>query len=104
MLVGTCGYFALVDFPDRAARTSWRFLTEDECNFVIERVRKDRDDVQAEPFNLRRWAAAGLDLKVWGFALIFFCLSTIVYATAYFLPIILRQNVSIDRSKHHMPC
>lgn len=94
VLTGAIGYFALVDFPDRAAKTAWRFLNTEECNFVLERVKNDRDDTQAEPFNLQLWARAGLDIKVWGFATIFFCLSTIVYAIAYFLPIILQQNVS----------
>ena len=92
-LIGIVGYFTLVDFPDRAAKTTWRFLSEDECAFILRRIQNDRDDGVAEPFNFRKWAASGLDLKVWGFAMLFFCISTIVYAIAYFLPIILRDNV-----------
>ena len=85
----------MVDFPDRAAQSAWRFLSKDECEFMLRRIKNDRDDGVAEPFNIRKWAATGLDLKVWGFALIFFTISTIVYAIAYFLPIILRDNVSL---------
>ncbi|KIX04386.1 uncharacterized protein Z518_05254 [Rhinocladiella mackenziei CBS 650.93] len=92
-VIGFVGYFFLVDFPDRAAQTAWHFLNERECNFIIRRIAKDRDDAQVEPFSLKKWAASGLDFKVWGFAMIFFCLTTVTYAIAYFLPIILRENM-----------
>merc|ERR1711939_1241368 len=82
------GYLFLVDFPDRAAKTSWAFLNERECQFIIRRIAKDRSDAELEPFNLKKWAASGLDLKIWGFALIFFSITTQAYAIAYFLPII----------------
>ncbi|KAJ4507887.1 hypothetical protein HRR83_007577 [Exophiala dermatitidis] len=95
-LVGIIGYFFLVDFPDRAAKTAWHFLSERECNFIIRRIAKDRDDAQVEPFSFKKWAASGLDPKVWGFAMIFFCLTTITYAIAYFLPIILRENMGFS--------
>lgn len=95
-LVGIGGYFALVDFPDRAAKTAWRFLSEKECNFIIRRVSKDRGDAEVEPFNLKKWAAAGLDFKIWGFALIFFSITTVTYAIAYFLPIILREGMGFS--------
>lgn len=89
-------YFFLVDFPDRAARTAWGFLNERECQFVMRRIAKDRDDVQVEPFNLKKWASSGLDLKIWGFALIFFSITTQAYAIAYFLPIILHNNMGFS--------
>merc|ERR1712000_288438 len=82
-LVGVGGYFALVDFPDRAAKTAWRFLDERECNFIIRRVGRDRSDAEVEPFSLKKWAAAGLDPVIWGFALIFFSITTVTYAIAY---------------------
>merc|ERR1712036_8431 len=67
-VVGIIGYLFLVDFPDRAAKTSWAFLNERECQFIIRRIAKDRSDAELEPFNLKKWAASGLDLKIWGFA------------------------------------
>jgi len=70
-LVGIGGYFALVDFPDRAAKKAWRFLNERECNFIIRRINKDRQDAEAEPFSMKVWLSSGLDLKIWGFAIIF---------------------------------
>ncbi|KAK5572331.1 hypothetical protein LTR43_002063 [Exophiala xenobiotica] len=95
-VVGIIGYFFLVDFPDKAARTSWAFLNERECQFITRRIAKDRGDAELEPFNLRKWAASGLDLKIWGFALIFFSITTQAYAIAYFLPIILHNNMGFS--------
>lgn len=92
VIVGVAGYFFLIDFPDREAEKK-KFLTERECQFIIRRLTKDRDDVDPEPFHLKRFLAAGLDLKIWSFALLFFCNGTIAYAIAFFLPIILRQNM-----------
>ncbi|KAK5331824.1 hypothetical protein LTR93_000829 [Exophiala xenobiotica] len=95
-VVGIIGYFFLVDFPDKAARTSWAFLNERECQFITRRIAKDRGDAELEPFNLKKWAASGLDLKIWGFALIFFSITTQAYAIAYFLPIILHNNMGFS--------
>lgn len=95
-LLGIGGYFALVDFPDRAHKTALWFLSEKECAFIIRRINKDRDDAVLEPFNLKKWASSGLDPKIWGFALIFFSLTTVTYAIAYFLPIILREEMGFS--------
>merc|ERR1711939_454730 len=57
---------------------------------------QDRSDAELEPFNLKKWAASGLDLKIWGFALIFFSITTQAYAIAYFLPIILHENMGFS--------
>lgn len=95
-LLGIGGYFWLVDFPDKAHRTAFMFLNEKECNFVLRSINKDRDDAHSEPFSFKKWAASGADLKIWGFALIFFCCTTVTYAIAYFLPIILRENMGFS--------
>jgi len=92
-LIGIAGYFFLVDFPDKASKTAWNFLSEQECNFIIRRINKDRDDATLEPWSFKKWISSGADLKIWGFAMIFFCLTTVTYAIAYFLPIILRENM-----------
>ncbi|KAK5103428.1 hypothetical protein LTS08_002843 [Lithohypha guttulata] len=95
-VLGAGGYFLLVDFPDRAHRTALWFLNEKECAFVLRRINKDRDDAAVEPFNFKKWVSNGLDLKIWGFAMIFFCLTTVSYAIAYFLPIILRNGMGFS--------
>lgn len=65
------GYFFLVEFPEKALN-SWRFLSEQEIQFIIRRVNKDRGDAVAEAYTIRRFLRPTLDLKIWGFALIFF--------------------------------
>jgi MFS family permease len=74
-VVGIVGYFGLVDFPDKAAKSSWRFLNERECNFILRRVEKDRGDTHLEAFTLGRFLTPAMDLKIWGFALIFLYVS-----------------------------
>lgn len=96
VLVGIGGYFFIVDFPDRAVATTGGFITEEEAKFVIDRINRDREDATLEPFNLKKWARAGLDLKVWGFAFLFFLNGTVAYAIAFFLPIILRNNIGFS--------
>lgn len=108
-------YIFLIDFPDRASG-AWGFLNEKELAFVVRRVNRDRGDVHVEPFTLGRFLRPALDLKIWGFAMIFLyvlpnahhpsfspspfltffpssCSTTVTYAIAYFLPIILADGL-----------
>ncbi|KAL4875471.1 major facilitator superfamily domain-containing protein [Aspergillus karnatakaensis] len=93
--IGILAIIFLVDFPDRAHK-SWRFLSEKECAFVIRRINRDRNDGDAEPFTMKRFLKPALDLKIWGFAMIFFCVTTVSYAIAYFLPIILSEGMGFS--------
>ncbi|CAI7577131.1 uncharacterized protein N7487_004020 [Penicillium crustosum] len=90
--IGILCFFFLVDFPDRAHK-SWRFLNERECAFIVRRINKDRNDGDMEAFSLKKFLKPATDLKIWGFAMIFFCLTTVTYAIAYFLPIILMSGM-----------
>ena len=66
------GYCFLVDFPDRALHKKYYgFINHDEIAFIIRRINKDRDDAGTGRFNLKKWAAAGADWKIWTFALCF---------------------------------
>lgn len=98
VLVAIGGYFLLVPFPDDRPDKCWNFLNEREVAFVMARVEADRADSHTEPFSLVKFLKPGLDPKIWGFALIFCCITTVTYALAYFLPIILR-DVSINGSQ-----
>ena len=90
------GYFALVGFPDDKSSKNWHFLSERETKMIIARVDEDRGDAHTEPFNIRKFLGAGLDLKIWGFAWIFGMSTTVTYALAYFLPIILRDGMGFS--------
>ncbi|KAL8743510.1 MAG: hypothetical protein Q9190_004139 [Brigantiaea leucoxantha] len=95
-LVGIAGYFSLVDFPEKAATKSLAFLNPQECEFIIRRVNRDRGDALPEEFSFGRFFTPALDLKIWGFALIFFSVTTVTYSIAYFLPIILREGMNFS--------
>jgi len=95
MALGIGAYWALVDFPEKAHR-SWSFLTEREAKFIIDRVNKDRGDAKVQPFSAGKFFRAGLDLKIWAYAIIFFNTTTVTYALAYFLPIILQENMGFS--------
>jgi hypothetical protein len=96
VLVGIMGYCLLVPFPDAQPEKSWNFLNKREIDFIVARVNADRADVVVEPFNLVKFLRPGLDLKVWGFAMCFCCLTTVSYALAYFLPIILQGGMGFS--------
>ncbi|KAF2677808.1 major facilitator superfamily transporter [Lentithecium fluviatile CBS 122367] len=93
--LGLGSYFALVDFPDKAHK-SWKFLTEREAKFIIDRVDRDRGDAAPQVFSASKFFRAALDLKIWAYALIFFNTTTVSYALAYFLPIILQRNMGFS--------
>ncbi|KAF6835053.1 phthalate transporter [Colletotrichum plurivorum] len=93
--LGVAGYWLLVDFPD-STRKSWSFLGERERAWIVARVNRDRGDANMPAFNLRRFLGAGTDWKIWAYAMIFFNTTTVSYALAYFLPIILQGNMGFD--------
>ncbi|WYZ46813.1 hypothetical protein EsH8_IX_001038 [Colletotrichum jinshuiense] len=93
--LGLAGYWLLVDFPD-SKRQSWSFLGERERAWVVARVNRDRGDAHMPAFNLKRFLGAGADWRIWAYAMIFFNTTTVSYALAYFLPIILQVNMGFD--------
>jgi MFS family permease len=74
VFLGIVAYWALVDFPD-LAHTSWKFLNEREAKFIIDAVNRDRGDAKPEPWNLKKFLRGGLDIKIWGFAMVSICAS-----------------------------
>lgn len=93
--LGIASYWLLVDFPD-STRPSWRFLDARERAFVVAKVNADRGDAEVRAFSLRRFLRAGLDWKIWCYAMVFFNTTTVTYALAYFLPVILNESMGFD--------
>ncbi|GKZ21372.1 hypothetical protein AbraIFM66951_006234 [Aspergillus brasiliensis] len=91
--IGLLTFVFMVDFPEKAHK-SWKFLNERESAFIVRRINRDRADGNAEPFTFKRFFRPALDLKIWGFSLI--CLTTVAYAIAYFLPIILQEGMGFS--------
>jgi hypothetical protein len=65
--------------------------------YVIDKVNADRGDAEPEPFGMSAYLRHGVDLKVWAFAMTFFCSTTISYALAYFGPDILLNKLHYSR-------
>ncbi|KAK5069152.1 hypothetical protein LTR64_008695 [Lithohypha guttulata] len=101
IFVGMIGWYFIVDFPELAAKKSFfgaNFLNEREAAFVVARIEKDRHDAIPEAFAVGKYLKHALDLKVWGFATLFMCSTTISYAIAFFLPIILNEGMGFGRA------
>ncbi|KAG5981570.1 hypothetical protein E4U55_002826 [Claviceps digitariae] len=88
-------YWLLVDFPD-STRKSWSFLSAREKQWVVSRVEKDRGDAKTEAFQLSKFLRGGKDWKVWAYAMIYFGTTTMTYALAYTLPLILVANMGFS--------
>jgi sugar phosphate permease len=96
--IALIGFVTIIDFPEHAAKR-WcglQFLSKEESDFVVARIEKDRKDAIAEPFHLGKYVRGAADLKVWAFAAIFGLTTTITYAIAFFLPIILRDGMGFS--------
>lgn len=96
LLIAILGFCFLVPFPDDHPERCWNFLSAREVAWVMARVEADRADTKTEPFHLKKFLQPASDPKVWCFALIFCCLTTVTYALAYFLPIILREGMGFS--------
>ena len=96
-MVGIIGAFLIADFPEKAANRATSlaipFLNHKEAEFIVARIEIDRHDAIAAPFSVGEYLKCAADLKVWGFAALFGLTTTVTYAIAYFLPIILRDGM-----------
>ncbi|KAL9006062.1 MAG: hypothetical protein Q9188_001189 [Gyalolechia gomerana] len=90
------GYIFLVSFPDNQKSRSIRFISAEERQLIIARVNQDRGDADLEKFSIKKWLGGASDWKIWAYGLCFGCATTVSYALAYFLPIILNQELGFD--------
>ncbi|KAJ5281849.1 MFS general substrate transporter [Penicillium angulare] len=87
-VIAVIGWFVLIDFPDRMKTSKRNFLSDSEYDFIMRRIEKDRADVILEPFSLKKYLGAGLDINIWAFGFIYFSSTTTAYAISFFLPTI----------------
>lgn len=95
VLIAAAGWVLLVDFPEDARR-SWKFLCEEELNIMIDRVDRDRGDAHVTAFDWKAYLAEAKDWKIWLFASNFGLSAVVTYSVAYFLPIILREDLGFS--------
>jgi len=95
-VIALVSFVVMVGFPD-SKHIGWHFLNKEEIAFVLARINNDRADAEEkEPFNLKSYMKQGLDLKIWGFALIFCMILVVSYSFAFFLPIILQGKMGFS--------
>lgn len=102
VIVGFIGWYFIVDFPELAAGKSVfgkHFLSEKEAAFIVATIEKDRHDAIPEQFNIGKYMKNAADLKIWGFAALFGLTTTVTYAIAYFLPIILKDGMGFNTAE-----
>ncbi|RCI16086.1 hypothetical protein L249_1837 [Ophiocordyceps polyrhachis-furcata BCC 54312] len=87
-LLALASYWLLVDFPD-SSRPSWRFLDGRQRQWVVDRIEADRADARVTAFQPVLFARAARDWRIWVYGLVFFNTTTISYALAYTMPLIL---------------
>ncbi|KAJ2955231.1 hypothetical protein NQZ79_g8747 [Umbelopsis isabellina] len=85
----------LPDFP--GSKNALRYFTEEEMQFMVERLRADHTDAQDQSIHWKQLFAGFFDYKVWLYTLIFFSQSCPVYSFSFFLPTII-TNMHISTS------
>lgn len=70
-------------------------MTGRETRFILERINEDRGDSDLDSFKLSEYLRSGLDLKVWGFALLFFANTTVAYSLRFIMPIVLLEQTKV---------
>ena len=97
-VLGIVTYWWMVDFPENSA-SSFYFLSEREAQVMSQRIQKDRADLIPEPFSWATLLSNFKDVKIYGFACMFFLLNLVSTALSYFLPIILEGGMGFDSNK-----
>jgi hypothetical protein len=88
------GFIFLIQFPDEElTKRSWHFLSDEHLNVVVERINADRADVQPEPFTWKRFFSPARDIYIFGFPWLLLLTTTVGYAFAFTLPIVLRETL-----------
>ncbi|KAJ5414667.1 hypothetical protein N7509_001294 [Penicillium cosmopolitanum] len=90
------GFTLLVNMP-ADGQDAWRFLTEREAHIVIESIGHQRNDsYEDDSFEFRKFLRPALDINIWGFELSYLCMSTVIYAISFFMPIILQGQLGFS--------
>ncbi|KAK7211188.1 hypothetical protein V2G26_018366 [Clonostachys chloroleuca] len=96
--LGIGSYFMLIDFPDQMLKSEKlsKFISREECAFIVNRINADRGDSQPEPWNFKKWILTGTDWKIWSYAVMFAFTGIVNYSMSFFLPIILREGMGFS--------
>ncbi|GME25344.1 mfs transporter [Neofusicoccum parvum] len=94
-LLGIIAYWWIIDFPENSHH-SFMFLTKEQSAIASSRIQRDRSDVHADPFTIRKVLVHALDMKSYGLCCLFFLQNVVSTALSYFLPIILQSGMGFS--------
>lgn len=75
-VLGMVSYWWMVDFPENS-HLSFCFLSGSEARIASHRIQEDRADLVPEPFSWSSLLSNSMDLKIYGFACMFFLLDLV---------------------------
>ncbi|KAH7088023.1 major facilitator superfamily domain-containing protein [Paraphoma chrysanthemicola] len=90
MFLAVLGRLLIVDFPDKVYRARYPFLKPEEVKSIQDKLERDRRDAEFDELTGPKFIQALKKWELWVFAMKFFAVTTIVYALAFFIPIILQ--------------
>jgi hypothetical protein len=85
-----------VDFPEKQPpKAKWAvpFLNQEQLEWAVNRIQREREDVYAEDFTIRFYVKQAASVQLWSYAALFMATTATAYAVIYFLPIILREGL-----------
>lgn len=92
------GRLLIVDFPDKVHKSRHPFLKPAEVTAIQDKLERDRHDAEFDKLTFTKLKSALARWELWAFAMKFFAVTTIVYALAFFIPIILQgMGYSVGR-------
>tara|TARA_R110002003_G_scaffold121_12_gene10738 strand:- start:3735 stop:4445 length:711 start_codon:yes stop_codon:yes gene_type:complete len=98
MVLAILGRLLIVDFPDKVHKARFPFLKPAEVKAIQDKLERDRHDAEFDEITGGKFLHALAKWQLWVFAMKFFAVTTIVYALAFFIPIILQgMGYSVGR-------
>jgi hypothetical protein len=94
------GAIMMVKFPDEELlKPSVKFLSREELDFATARLHADRADVELEAFTWKRFLEPATDWYIYGFPALLMLNTTLGYAFAFTLPVVLRSSLGFSVAK-----
>ena len=97
-LIGVLACWWIINHPENAQQ-NLHFLIENGRKLALARIQKDRGDVIPAAFPWSEVSRQFLDLKVCGFAVMFFLLYVVCTALSYLLPVILQSRMGFTENQ-----
>ncbi|KAK7613331.1 major facilitator superfamily domain-containing protein [Phyllosticta paracitricarpa] len=97
-IIGIATYWWMVEFPENS-HECFMFLSKEESTVAAKRIHRDRGDVHADAFAPKKVLVHAADIKVYGFAVLFFLQNIVSTALSYFLPIILERGMGFSSAR-----